>query len=187
MLASLTESRHSLASTASSNLSKLISKLEAVVSEIPSQIAHEDALKHTNTYHDDEESDEDPAEMFHRDFGVQTSPPVSPRPGSASSANPIDKQETSLKSLSNRISNLLNISMSEGKEVSNLSTTANGLTDYLEDLVYVQPHRYGREGFGEMMKDTEDDEIGKVKAGIRSVKGVLLSTRSFPGVARTVK
>ena len=187
MLASLTESRHHLASTAASNLSKLITKLESVVSEIPPQIPHTDGLKHEkNTYHD-EESDEDPTEMFHRGFGVQTSPLSSPHPGSLSCANHIDEQETHMKSLSSRISSLLDVSAGEGKEVSNLSTTASGLIDYLEDLVYVQPHRYGREGFGELTKEAEDDEIGKVKASIRSVKGVLLSTRSFPGMARTVK
>ncbi len=30
-----------------------------------------------------------------------------------------------------------------------------------------------------------DDEISRVKAGIRGVKGVLLSARSFPGGVRT--
>jgi hypothetical protein len=62
-----------------------------------------------------------------------------------------------------------------------------GLTEYLEDLVYVVPHRYGRPGFEGLTDSGDDDEISRVKASIRGVKGVLLSARSFPGMGRSVK
>lgn len=189
MLASLTESRLSLASTTSSNLSKLITKLESVVSEVPPRKPHHDALTHPDTYHDDEESDEDPTEMFHRDVGVQTSTPPTPRSPSPSSANPTTDQETRLKSLSSRISSLLEDSTSEGQETSDLTTTITMLREYLDGLAYVAPtFGYGVGGYGgQNQNNKEDDEIGRVKASIRGVKGVLLSARSFPGVSRTAK
>jgi hypothetical protein len=63
------------------------------------------------------------------------------------------------------------------------------LREYLDGLAYVAPtYGYGVGGYaGLSQNNKEEDEIGKVKASIRGVKGVLLSTRSFPGVARTVK
>jgi hypothetical protein len=189
MIASLTESRLSMASTASSNLSKLISKLKSVVSEIPPQKPHPDAQNPQSTQYQDEDSDEDPTELFHRDFGVQTSPPSSPRSHSPSRADPITEQETRLKSLSSRISSLLDDSTSEGQEASDLTTIVAVLREYLDGLAYVAPtYGYGVGGYaGLSQNNKEEDEIGKVKASIRGVKGVLLSTRSFPGVARTVK
>lgn len=36
-------------------------------------------------------------------------------------------------------------------------------------------------GAGPKIGETNDDEIAKVKAEIRGVKGVLLSARNFPG------
>lgn len=189
MLAALTESRLSLASTTSSNLTTLISKLESVVSEIPPRKPHPDALAHLNSPHDDDESVEDPTEMFHRDVGVQTSPPASPRSSSRARSDPSTEHESRLKSLSSRISSLVEDSASEGQGASDLTTTVAVLREYLDGLAYVTPtYGYGVGGYGGLgQSGKEDDEIGRVKASIRGVKGVLLSTRSFPGGSRGVK
>ena len=184
MLASLTTSRLSLAETTSENLQKLISKLEGVVSEIP-------AGKNVKTEvegEDEEESDEDPTEMFHRDIGVQTSLPATPSLSRPASPGPqltlLDDQTARLTSLNASISGLVEDSTVEGHETNDLSTTISILREYLDGLAFVPPSygygtSYGALGGGNS-KDL-DDEIGRVKASIRGVKGVLLSARSFPG------
>jgi hypothetical protein len=183
MLASLTTSRLSLAETTSENLRKLINKLEGVVSEIPTATVG----KREMDKEVDEESDEDPSEMFHRDIGVQTSLPATPslsRPASPSpEATHLSDQTTRLTSLGTSITGLIEDSISEGHETNDLSTTISILREYLDGLAYVAPS-YGYGGsyaLGGTSAKEQDDEIGRVKASIRGVKGVLLSARSFPG------
>ena len=184
MLASLITSRLSLAETASDNVEKLINKLEGFVSEIPPG----KAAKIEVGREEDVESDEDPTEMFHRDIGVQTSLPTSPsqsRPASPGPASTqLDDQAARLTSLNNSISGLVEDSAVEGHEMSDLSTTINILREYLDGMAYVTPsYGYGSSygGLGGSSSNDLDDEIGKVKASIRGVKGVLLSARTFPG------
>jgi hypothetical protein len=195
MLASLTTSRLSLAETASANLQKLITQLEGMVSEIPASVQKHGLLEGEEK--EDDESDGDPTEMFHRDIGVQTSMPTSPslsRPGSPkpdSSAAILDNQANRLNSLKSTLQELVDDSAREGHDVTELEGTIGILKEYLDGMAYVTP-QYGYSsmvggysgsgGYG-TSKDP-DDEISKVKAGIRGVKGVLLSARSFPGGIR---
>jgi hypothetical protein len=189
MLATLTNSRLSLAATTSSNLSKLITRLESIVSEIPPTIgpAHEHK-------EEDSESDEDPTELFHRDIGVQTSLPNSEagtRPGTPTPTSALADQTSRLKSLTGSLNGLIDDSTSEGHDVVELEATIGVLKDYLEGMTYVTPSYNfggsgaygGREGAG---GKEADDEISRVKMGIKSMKGVLLSARSFPGGVRGV-
>lgn len=194
MVEQLTKDRLDLAQTASAKLQELNSKLEGMVSEIPTTI-----LNHgiPEADQEDVESDGDPTEMFHRDIGVQTSPPTSPsasRPGSPkpdSSEATIDKQTSRLTSLKLSLQGLIDDSASEGHDVTELEGTIGILKDFLDSMAYVQP-QYGYSnivggfngagGYGGSKE--ADDEISKVKAGIRGVKGVLLSARSFPGGVR---
>lgn len=78
-------------------------------------------------------------------------------------------------------------STKEGENTGELETTMGLLREYLDGFAYTVPSYAGNYGFvggaGAGGKD-EDDEIGRVKAGIRGVKGVLLSARSFPGGVR---
>jgi hypothetical protein len=192
MLATLTESRVSLAETASTNLSKLITKLEGMVSEIPSTLHKNDAeLKE-----EDSESDEDPAELFHRDIGVQTSLPNSEsgsRPGSPSpptSSSVLADQTSRLKSLKDSLAGLVEESTSESHDTVELEATISVLKEHLDSMAYVVPN-YGFTGIGSFgsgsaVDNEKDDEISKIKAGIKSMKGVLLSARSFPGGVRGV-
>lgn len=184
MVAQLTISRLSLAESASTNLRTLIQKLESVVSTIPSQ-ANVHAGK---TQEEVDSEDEDPTELFHRDIGVQTS--LSPTPSNSRPTSPsppitaLDDQTTRLSSLSTSLSGLVEESTSEGQDVSDLSTTIGVLREYLDELAYVAPtYGYGVGGYaGVTGSGKDDDEIARVKASIRGVKGVLLSARSFPGL-----
>ncbi|KAH8601701.1 peroxisomal membrane anchor protein conserved region-domain-containing protein [Bisporella sp. PMI_857] len=175
MIAQLTTSRLSLLSSASQNLQTLISKLEPLVSVVPPARAIKDE--------EVDSEDEDPTELFHRDIGVQTSPPGSPTV-KPKELNPAVEQTEKVERLSSSLAGLMEDSTSEGQETSDLSTTIGVLREYLDSLAYVPPSfTYGSAGYGYGATGAkEDDEIGRVKASIRSVKGVLLSARSFPGV-----
>ncbi|RDL40241.1 uncharacterized protein BP5553_00220 [Venustampulla echinocandica] len=197
MIESLTKSRLSLNSTATSNLEKLIAKLESLVSTIPIYTPKQQSIQvGDDIIGGDESEDEDPTELFHRDIGVQTSPSHSQnpsRPGSPvpDSVTEINKHVSRLSTLSTHINGLVSDSTSEGQDTSELETTIGVLREYLDGIAYTPPsYGYGLSGsFGGYNgsgdgKDKENDEIAKVKAGIRGVKGVLLSARSFPrGVA----
>jgi hypothetical protein len=195
MIASLTTSRLSLAETASSNLQKLITQLEGMVSEIP---ATTNPTGLDADREDVDSDDEDPAEMFHRDIGVQTSLPTSPHPSRPSSPSPTSKtviadQATRLTGLKSALQGLVEDSSSEGHDVTELEGTIGVLREYLDGMAYVATPSYGYGGLsgysgagGYGANKEVDDEISRVKAGIRGVKGVMLSARSFPGGVRTV-
>ena len=83
---------------------------------------------------------------------------------------PVTKQTTQLKDLHSELSSLVPAS-----EVDNiLETRLSELRTYLGGMAYGGNLQFGKVG-GE-----ETDEISKVKAEIRGVKGVLLSARNFP-------
>ncbi|KAH8687373.1 peroxisomal membrane anchor protein conserved region-domain-containing protein [Tricladium varicosporioides] len=192
MVAQLTSSRHELASSASTNLQKLIEKLEGLVSTVPNYVGKKQ-IDEGGEEEEDSET-EDPTELFHRDIGVQTSPilspssshPPSPPPGPASTLN---DQVTRLSGLTQSMKDLITDSTSEGTNTSELETTINVLREYLDSMAYVAPSfGFGGGGYSGgygIGGKAEDDEISKVKAGIRGVKGVLLSARSFPGGVRS--
>lgn len=185
MLASLTESRHTLSQTAQSNLDKLISKLEGAVSELPP------SPKNPIQY-PDSESDSDPTELFHRDVGVQTSLPTTPTGSRPQSPPPqesaLDSQTDRLSVLKSHITDLNSASTSEGQDTSELSTSINVLRDYLNSLAYSQPtYTYGAYGTQDRKDGAsalESDKLSELKAQIRQVKGVLLAARTFPGSVR---
>lgn len=191
MIAALTASRHELAGTAQENLDKLIAKLEGMVSETPQKSFP--ATHHEES--EDEDSDSDPTELFHRDIGIQTSLPSSPSPSRSTSPAPApaitatESQASRISRLSSHITDLNDASTSEGQEVSELSTCVGILREYLESLAYVSPssYTYGTTTTGGLYSggvnqknEPPDDEVAKVKAQIRGVKGVLLSAKSFP-------
>jgi hypothetical protein len=184
MIAALTSSRHELTGTAQENLDKLIAKLQGMVSETPQSFLATPRQEES----EEEDSDSDPTELFHRDIGVQTSLPASPsfsRPASPPPATTTLEEQTSrISGIASHITGLNEASTSEGQEISQLSTCNGILREYLESLAYFpSSYTYGAGGlYGGMSQKSEtvDDEIAKVKAQIRGVKGVLLSARSFP-------
>jgi hypothetical protein len=184
MVANLTAARLEFAETSKANLLKLVNKLEGIVSEIPPSIHHKESGKGEEDQRS--ESDEDPTELFHRDVGIQTSLPSSPLSSRPASPVPstalVSTHTTTLTTISTSLSSLLANSTEEGATHSALSTEISGLREYLDGLAYVAPsYSYGVSAYSNQ-NNKEDDEIGRVKAGIRGVKGVLLSARSFPAV-----
>lgn len=134
----------------------------------------------------DSDSDSDPTELFHRDIGVQTSLPSTPSSPIISDTNTgLSTQTNNLKGLTASLRSLLQENANLAESTQDLESTIGVLREYCDELAYVQPiMTYGFNG-GLGRAEEKDDEIAKVKAGIRGVKGVLLSARSFPGGVRT--
>lgn len=211
MVTSLTDARVDLHATANTNLTSLVDKLERAVSELPAgyHLAHsttgtkkqqlltaagpgaaaDDASSNaaSSTY-------DDPSELFHRDVGVQTSAPPSPRPFASTSlttttttspnptTNPTTHQASRLAQLASsvRVLALDQIQLTESLEATkgeldSFSSDLHKLTYPVESFGGGSSYLYGT-----ATKNEPDDEIKRVKTSIRGVKGMLLSTRSFP-------
>ncbi|MCJ1388449.1 hypothetical protein MMC18_001296 [Xylographa bjoerkii] len=195
MLDSLNGARHSLFEATSASLDTLNQKLESVVSTIPSSASkpkHGELGFGGDLDDDDLESDvSDPTELFHRDTGTQTSPPVSHSSSSASlayadptSIAPLSVQTTRLKTLNTNLSSILSSSTSVVDED---KLTLFGIGDLREYLLEITYGRGSGSSRGNINKTNADDEFSRVKAEIRGVKGVLLSAKSFPGTATARK
>ncbi|KAK0705036.1 peroxisomal membrane anchor protein conserved region-domain-containing protein [Lasiosphaeris hirsuta] len=195
MVASLTEARISLHDTAKEDLVKLVDKLEGLVSEIPPYKAA--LVAHTNDgdYHDEDDaksSYEDPTELFHRDIGVQTSLPSTPlrattpepsppEPASVQQARRVAGLVASVRAVSDGLA-------AQGEAYGDVRQSVVGV--FRDELDVLSSARIGTGDFrfssyGSVGGRSEpDDEIKKVRDNIRRVKGVLLSTRSFPASTR---
>jgi len=189
MVASLTTSRLSLLDRAKENLKDFVSKLEGVVSEVPPTTAGKLKLLDGDNYKDSEsESDSDPTEVFHRDIGVQTSlPPTTPSsPVISPKSSTLDTQSSRLHELKESIQSLLEEDTTHAQENQELEATVGIVKEYCDQLAYVAPlSTYGYNSYSSGSRQEEkNDEIAKVKAAIRGVKGTLLSARSFPGGVR---
>jgi len=188
MVESLTEARISLHDTANQNLAKLVEKLENTVSEIPPTIKKPESALHGDDGDETSSSYDDPTELFHRDIGVQTSIPSSPIPTS------VEPQESSLSSKqASRLTNLVSslkavqdgiVSQTEDFEV--MKVSLDGFRDDLDQMSSASHADFagGYSLYGGGNRNEPDDEIKKAKENIRRVKGVLLSTRSFPASVR---
>jgi len=188
MVQSLTEARNSLHESAKDDLTKLVEKLESVVSEIPPA----KAAVHTEEYHDDDDksSYDDPTELFHRDIGVQTSLPSSPaestfepspeESASVQQARRVAELVASVKAVSDGI-------VGQTEDLGDVKSLLDVFRDELDQLssAHTGPdYGSGFSMYGSANRNEPDDEIKKAKENIRRVKGVLLSTRSFPGSTR---
>ena len=184
MVESLTKSRHSLAETTQSNLDKLLDRLSGLVSETPPTISRL-SLKDTQRDRSETESDGDPTELFSRDVGVQTSLPSSPAPSypgtPGAPQGTVDSHVESLQKIWTYAEEANSAGHSEERNITDLRLSIAVLREYLDNLAYIPP-AYSYNGFPSATNaGKEEDEISRVKASIRGVKGVLLSARSFPG------
>jgi hypothetical protein len=84
MAASLTDARHDFATHGQSKIDELNERLSKIVSKIPEPKSATDAAD----FDDVESVASDPTELFHRDIGTQTSPPVTPAPSSGAQSSP---------------------------------------------------------------------------------------------------
>lgn len=184
MVNTLTEARISLHDTANRDLTKLVSKLESTVSEIPPP-----KPKDTPADKDDDDavsSYDDPTELFHRDIGVQTSLPASPQQPPAqpatAAANPTIAHTQNLLRLTNAVKTLNEGLVDHTESLGDVQTVLDMLKQDLDKLSAAAATDFvgGFSLYGAASKNEPDDEIKKAKENIRRVKGVLLSTRSFP-------
>ena len=204
MLESLTSSRHDLASTTLTSLTTLNDKLESSVSHVPyipllhQQKSPDDGLSDTS-------SDSDPTELFHRDYGTQTSPPKSRSSSQSSTTSPLSTttatQTARITSLHSSLSSLLS-STSTSFSTDSLSTSITDLQSIIDRIesnsqpLYTTYDYKATSGFtnpnpsstssstkGKADKDNQS-EAAKFKAEIRALKGAFLSSRNFPTAPR---
>ncbi|KFA73727.1 hypothetical protein S40288_06257 [Stachybotrys chartarum IBT 40288] len=175
MVETLTDARVDFHDAASDKLSTLIAKLETTVSEIP-------VTKQAGG--SDETSDvDDPAEMFHRDVGTQTVfPSAAPAAGVEQSEQSASQRQTErLSSLTKSLSRLRDAYMVEKENLQDIKTLVDVFRDDLDALTYGSRADFvtGYDTYGRRNQEP-DDEIRKVRDSIRRVKGILLTSRSFP-------
>ncbi|KAI6355643.1 hypothetical protein MCOR25_008136 [Pyricularia grisea] len=184
MVESLTDARIDLHRSASDGLSRTIEKLEGIVSEVPPPPTTPDKNSRTAKKMDDHDSASsdggDPTELFHRDVGVQTSPPQTPSITTMTQKpSAIESQVTRLAKLTASVREMSASYATTAETHESTSVVLGHLSadvDKLRTPVATRPAGtvYYR-AFAE-----PDDQVKAVKQSIRSVKGVLLSARSFP-------
>lgn len=211
MVDSLTEARISLHGTTTEDLARLVDKLESTVSEIPPPKPKAAKANWADSNIDDEDNDaissyDDPAELFHRDIGVQTSPPPTPPATMATATSPFgiapfhsrqsseeSRKETPSAQQARRLSSLVSSLKTLGdglvtqtESLGSVKTVLDLLKEDLDKLSAAQTTDFvgGYSLYGAASRNEPDDEIKRAKENIRRVKGVLLSTRSFPATTR---
>ncbi|KAF2803594.1 uncharacterized protein BDZ99DRAFT_468127 [Mytilinidion resinicola] len=191
MTETLTDARHDFASHAQIHVEEFNTKLGDIVSVDPATTSK--LLKPTGHGDDISEADSDPTELYHRDFGTQTTPSLSRRP-SVSSNTASDPEanttvaihETRLKSLTSHLRELEATHNNDTSSAGSLRASLTELNTYLSEMTYQSYHSYGGGMYGGSNygmprgKDGKEDQVEALKAEIRGVKGVLLSARNFP-------
>ena len=203
MTDSLQASRHDFAVNAQARVEDLNSRLGNVISVDPDQASGNKCLQSRQLNAEDytsnaDSDDSDPTELFHRDFGTQTSAIQSPKPKSSASSSSgelivtgdssTELQTSQLKHLSDLCKELGAENDSEGDTNQEISTILKVVQEHLESLnlptnAFTANAMYDAYGLPKDGKKDED-EVSKIKSEIRSVKGVLLSARNFPGGRR---
>ncbi|KAI0192719.1 peroxin 14/17 [Xylaria flabelliformis] len=189
MVDNLNEARSEYYAHVNERLSQLVEKLEGAVSEVPYKNGKPLKSQLQDRAMDDNESiTSDPTELFHRDVGTQTSPAPSiigtASDASNSSEKPVDIQVNRLSAISASLRELTLIHTQKAESNADLRSAIGEIRDQVDKLAYppVQDFStFGGLGFGQSTEP--DDEFKKTKDAIRSVKGVFLSSRSFPAVA----
>jgi hypothetical protein len=188
MTHTLAESRHDFASHTQEQLKELNSRLEKAVSVDPASKVK--AI--TDVADDVSEADSDPTELYHRDFGTQTTPSLSRRPStSATDPHPtVTAHESRLKIIKSHLEELDTNRTNDGKSRDALRTKVSDLTTYLTEMDYQNQYypsmgRYGSTyNWSGQSSNGQNDQMEVLKNDIRAVKGVFLSARNFPVVGR---
>jgi hypothetical protein len=191
MTQDLAESRHDFATHTQEHLQELNKKLRDAVSVDPAS----KVKKSVSEMGDDvSEADSDPTELYHRDYGTQTTPNLSRRPSIADTdAHPtVTAHEKRLKIISSHLNEIASNRTNSRVSSDSLQTKVSDLTTYLNDMSYQNQYYssmgglYGGSYGLPQGKDGKKDQIEVLKNDIRAVKGVFLSARNFPtGGSRT--
>ncbi|KAI2626866.1 peroxisomal membrane anchor protein conserved region-domain-containing protein [Xylaria nigripes] len=190
MVDNLNESRADYYGHVNNRLGRLVRKLEGAVSEIPYGNKKSLKLPQQDHFVDDNESvSSDPTELFHRDVGTQTSPPPSiivstPDDDDDIIDDPVERQSRRLSAIGAALREVSLMQTQRAESKADLKSSFGDIQDQLDRLSYPPVHDfsvYGGYGYGQSSEP--DDQFKKTKDSIRSVKGLLLSARSFPVVA----
>ncbi|PWI66689.1 hypothetical protein PCL_04827 [Purpureocillium lilacinum] len=191
MVESLTDARADLYDTSSKKLDALVAKLEKTVSVIPPPKTAAGAVSATADEDADASDAEDPTEMFHRDIGTQTtSLPASPLASAKAKdgeGEPLSaRQAERLTTLAKTLSGIKDQFRTQSEDMDEIRTLLDVFRDDLDGMTYGGQTQFvgGYDMYGTAKKSEPEDEIRKVRDNIRRVKGVLLSTRNFPGSTR---
>lgn len=201
MTEALTHARHEFAENAQERLDELNHKLSNIVSVDPkTNLNMRINLQQADSVSEADTTDSDPTELFHRDYGTQTSPVLKAAPSHPPSdmssleldstnetVKTVNSELIQLSSLKSSCSALNDRNASETSGTEEISNSIKSLRQYL-DLLINPPYNYSSSNQVSGTKadgaKTGDDEIQKLKAEIRGVKGVLLSARNFPSGGR---
>lgn len=191
MVDTLTESRTEYLDHVNEKMEQFVEKLEGVVSEVPYK--NNKLLRSGEGGDDDDDAEStfsDPTELFHRDFGTQTSSPVL-RPDDLNSASGnqsgkvIDAQVRRLAAVRASLREMNDMHIRRAEDSTNLNAILREVRDEIDKLGappladFTSIHS----GLGYGRSAEPDDEVKKTKDAIRSVKGMFLSTRRFPASA----
>ena len=186
MTQNLTESRHDFATHTQEQLKEFNKRLGDAVSVDP---ASKTKNKITDIADDVSEADSDPTELYHRDYGTQTTPDLSRRPSVSSATDPepiVTGHEKRLKIIKSHLQELEATRSNDNASVDSLKTKVSDLTTYLSEMSYQSQYYSNMNGFYGSnyglpgAKDGKNDQIEVLKNDIRAVKGVFLSARNFP-------
>ena len=179
MVESMTSARHSLFERASADIEKLNERLTKTVSKLP------DISPDLDNESDAESMTSDGTRFFNRSAATQTSPSLSRSVSEvfeSPESNPsiCEVHHTKLSTMKSKLSELLPENESAAYPGKDPSNAAISLKDTVEDLRRYLDGLASANIGGSGKKPGEMDEVAKVKAEIRGVKGVLLSARNFP-------
>lgn len=132
---------------------------------------------------DEDEEDEDPTEMFHRDVGTQTVFDI-PSKTEAPQEAPSESQASRLEKLTRSLTEIKDGLRSQSDDLGDVKTVIDVFRDDLDTVTYRSPEIIGYDYSRSKKTNEPEDEMRKVRDSIRRVKGVLLSTRSFPASTR---
>ncbi|TGJ81330.1 hypothetical protein E0Z10_g7445 [Xylaria hypoxylon] len=182
----LNEARSEYYHHVNGKLSQLVEKLEGTASEVPYKNGKPLKSQHHDRAIDDNESvTSDPTELFHRDVGTQTSPPPSIVGGNAGnkSEKPVDIQAAKLSGISASLRELTLMHTQRAESNADLRSAIGEIRDQVDKLAYPPVQDFSAySGLGYGQSAEPDDEFKRTKDAIRSVKGLFLSSRSFPAV-----
>lgn len=185
MVQNMTEARHDFASHTQEQLQELNKRLGEAVSVDPATKAKTIA----DIADDISEADSDPTELYHRDYGTQTTPALSRRPSTSTANDPepiVAGHQNRLKIIKSHLQELETTRSNDSASVESLKTKVSDLTTYLNEMSYQNQYYSSMNGlYGSSYsltgaKDGKSDQIEVLKNDIRAVKGVFLSARNFP-------
>jgi hypothetical protein len=191
MTQNLTEARHDFAVHTQEQLEEFNKRLGESVSVDP---ATKTKTKGTDVADDISEADSDPTELYHRDYGTQTTPELSRRPSVSTGTDPepvVTGHENRLKIIKSHLQELEATRSNDTSSAESLKTKVSDLTSYLSEMSYQNQYYSNMNGlygssFGlQGAKDGKNDQIDVLKNDIRAVKGVFLSARNFPTGGRS--